>query len=349
MKLKWGVTLSGALLISSIVFGVTWSEPQRLPFEFGSLVLDTKGGLWCEVAIEGFYKYNSETSEWLHEIDTLPFGGTPCFDKGDTLWLIQMYTPGLIRYTRYFDEMWSDQEYIPSNSLFDFPLGITSDSSSGIWVAGASSWFGYQAVGYIRYYNGAWGEPQIITDTTEAIEHEGWAITTDTLGRVWIGWLEVDIDIENSMEIQYVKAAYWDDDDWSDEILIATHDWHWATGPSLTPDNEGGMWALWWHEPDDAAPILLKTRHWDGVEWSPVDTIAEAGKSGLCTPKGEIAVDAEGNAWAVWRQAVELDDTYGDIYYSVNQGEGWSTPAPVCEHPAFDINPEIAVDGEGRI
>lgn len=60
-------------------------------------------------------------------------------------------------------------------------------------------------------------------------------------------------------------------------------------------------------------------------------------------------MDTYGNAWAVWRQALQDYDPCGDIYYSVNTGTSWSEPAPVNEHPAVDRYPDIAVDGEGRI
>jgi hypothetical protein len=331
----------------SVMTGGVWSEPEFLGIISNSdLAVDHQGICWCETN-KKLYSYRDDASGWLLEIES-PIPGKPFFDNGDTLWMIRSLPHYGIHYVRYDGEAWSDTAYVPSLSTFDGAWLITTDNDNVIWVPWNTSWFGYLAVGYTRYHNGAWGEPQILTDTLEPIEHMLISIATDSSGRVWIGWVDIDMTMLDTV-IHHIKAKRWDGDDWSDEMLIATHDWHWATGPSLTPDNEGGMWALWWHEPDDAAPILLKTRHWDGVEWSPVDTIAEAGKYGLCTPKGEIAVDAEGNAWAVWRQAVEPDDTYGDIYYSVNQGEGWSTPAPVCEHPAFDINPNIAVDGAGRI
>ncbi|MEA3312711.1 MAG: FlgD immunoglobulin-like domain containing protein, partial [candidate division WOR-3 bacterium] len=219
----------------------------------------------------------------------------------------------------------------------------------GVWVAWTTPWFGYQAVGCTRYQNGLWGEPQIITDTMEEVDHIGLSITTDALGRIWIGWREIDWEKMPDTTIHHIKAKYRDGETWSDEILIATHDWNWATGPTLAPDKEGGMWALWVHEPEDAAQLLLKTRHWDGVEWSPVDTVAVAGKYYLCFPSGGFVVDSNNNAWAAWRQAVEPNDTSGDIYYSVNEGYGWSEPAPIDTNPALDRYPDIAVDGAGRI
>jgi hypothetical protein len=278
-----------------------------------------------------------------------PIPGNPYFDKGDTLWLIRSLLFEGIQYVRYDGESWSDEAFIPTYTTVDGGEMLTVDSGDGVWVAWTTPWFGYQAVGYTRYLNGSWNEPQILTDTMEEVDHIGSSITTDDLGRIWIGWREIDWEKMPDTTIHHIKAKYWDGETWSDEILIATHDWNWATGPTLTPDKEGGMWALWVHEPEDAAQLLLKTRHWDGVEWSPVDTVAVAGKYYLCFPSGGFVADSNNNAWAAWRQAVEPNDTSGDIYYSVNEGAGWSEPVPVNENPAVDQYPDIAVDGDGRV
>ena len=62
-----------------------------------------------------------------------------------------------------------------------------------------------------------------------------------------------------------------------------------------------------------------------------------------------MAVDADGNVWAVWREDIGAEDPYGDIYYSVNTGEGWSEPGAVSPAPGTDHQPDIAVDGAGRV
>jgi hypothetical protein len=335
-------------MICSALWGGIWSEPQLI--ELGSsplLVTDNQGTCWC-VFNRKYYAYDSNLSAWKLETQS-PFGGTLCFDKGDTLWVTQMYLYEGIKYIRYDGDSWSSEAIVPTYSTVDGNSMTTADSVDGVWVAWTTPWFGYQAVGYTRYLNGSWGEPQILTDTMEEVDHIGSSITTDDLGRIWIGWREIDWEKMPDTIIHHIKAKYWDGETWSDEILIATHDWLWATGPSLTPDRLGGMWSLWWHEPEDAAPVLLLTKYWDGEKWSPVDTIAEGGNHDLCFPWGEMAVDADNNVWVVWRQALNPTDNTGDIYYSVNVDGVWSEPQPVNEDSATDVAPRIAIDAEGRI
>jgi hypothetical protein len=110
------------------------------------------------------------------------------------------------------------------------------------------------------------------------------------------------------------------------------------------------MWAYWYGKYKLDDDYYVEASHWDGVDWSEPDTIVNAGLLAFeRTPGGKIAVDADGNAWAVWRQALKEEDNLGDIYYSVNCGSGWSEPEPVDTHPGLDQSPNIAVDGEGRI
>jgi len=334
-------------VLYSVALGSVWSEPQRILFGKASgIALDTQGVLWCVAYPEGLYKYHNETSTWQLEIDVLPFGGTPCFDKDNILWLVQdLWVGDSIRYVRYDGESWSEEEHALGGSH------ITADSSNGVWVGGTTSAFGYKAVVYNRYCNGVWGELRVLTNTSEAIENVISSITTDAYGRVWIGWIGIE-DLWDTV-FHYIEAAYWDGNDWSEEMTIAVR------GPEvqkycaflrLAPDREGGMWAVWNYERAYGDSVAVEASYWDGMEWSFPDTIAVAGNFYQARlPNNNIAVDSDGNAWAVWRQALVEQDSCGDIYYSVNQGQGWSEPAPVNEHPAVDGSASIAVDGEGRI
>ncbi|MBD3284943.1 hypothetical protein GF359_01095 [candidate division WOR-3 bacterium] len=348
MKLKVLVTLLCVFCFTTQA-GV-WSEPDMIAIDgtHADFAVNNRGVCWCNPISKSLYSYHGDISGWQFETES-PRPGKPYFDKGDTLWMLNSMMGMGICYTRYDGETWSGVVFVPTNSPYDIQVGIISEDTNHIWVVWNTVWLNYRKFARTQYVNGSWGEPEILSDTTEAIEHIGSSVAVDALGRVWLGWVELDFYEKPDSVIHHIKTRYWDGEDWSDEMVIATHDWLFADGPELAPDSEGGMWAMWWHEPEDAGPVFLLTRHWDGVEWSKVDTITEGGHHDLCFPEGNIAVDKEGNAWAVWRQASDLTDTNGDIYFSVNQGDGWCKPSPVCEHPAYDINPEIAVDGEGRI
>jgi len=333
-----------ALSIFGNLKGVTWSEPERISSVGSSpeLTINNDGICWCY----GIYYYPSEALGW-QQLETLPLiWGKSCFDKGDTLWLVEDINFD-ITYTRYDGENWSGIDTVPTNVYWGEGAKITADSSGGIWVGWTTEWgYYYWDVGYNRYKDGTWDEPKPVTDTLGKDENELWSMTTDSEGRVWFGWKNY-YSPEDSNETPLV-TAYYDDGFWSDEHTIWTKEGVWGWCLELTPDRVGGVWALW--NCQEGTSFVL-TSYWDGEAWSEPDTVADAGRLGGFSPWhwGKLAVDAFGNVWAVWRQALEVSDTYGDIYYSVNSGSDWSEPEPVDDDPAADNYPDIAVDGEGRI
>ncbi|MBD3285488.1 T9SS type A sorting domain-containing protein [candidate division WOR-3 bacterium] len=322
------------------VNAVEWFEPEKIPCEnrfLINLAVDNTGVCWCE-GWPWMYSYRNDEQGWQPEIelDSIHWG-TPCFDKSNVLWLLRENSD--ISYTRYNGQTWSEVDSVPVYPSWNSRATYTADSSGGVWVAWNTDWWFYWVVAYNRYSNGSWDEPRPLTDTMNLKDDRLYSMSTDALGRVWVGWYPLAV-------------SYYDGNDWSEKEIISTVA---GTELDLSPDREGGMWALWDRVDTTASPLVWRyyilASHWNGMIWSHPDTVAFTGRFAQgAKPYGNIAVDAEGNAWAVWRQAItEPYDVYGDIYYSVNTGSGWSEPAPVNEHPAKDIIPDIAVDGEGRV
>jgi hypothetical protein len=344
------------LLCSAALAGV-WSEPEKILCENRWLIhiaVDNSGICWCE-GWPWMYSYRSDEQGWQPEIelDSIRWG-FPCFDKENTLWLL-VDDMSHVTYTRYDGSNWSGVDTVPTYpSLADF-AEMTADSSGGVWVGWTTDWWFWLDGAYNRYENGSWDAPHVLTDTLELYDHVIQAMTTGANGRVWVVWLNHgDVD---QVPNESLESAYYDGDDWSEDILVCVVKEKFGDEGAflmhgeldLAPDSKGGVWALWgWAYNDDVFSILVS--YWNGEYWSQVDTIADAGSLfEASSPMGKIAVDEYGNAWAVWRQALEVNDKRGDIYYSVNSGSGWSEPAPVDTHPATDQYPDIAVDGAGRV
>ncbi|TKJ43923.1 hypothetical protein CEE36_02055 [candidate division TA06 bacterium B3_TA06] len=348
MKLQCFVL--SVLSLYGLAFGNVWSEPESLvPFnthnEDPAVIIDNSGVAWA-LALPWVLRFQNGETGW-QKMTEGGIGGISgmdrgCFDKGDTLWLLND-NDWQIYYIRWDGESWSEKEYVLTYSSCNFGSKITADSTNGVWAAWSTEWWGFFKGAYNRYQNGVWQEPQPVTDTLEEGDHVLNSITTDAYGRVWFGWSQ------SQGGKMVFETRYYDNGNWSEVSSIAESKW--LVRLKLTPDRKGGVWALW-NQQDGGlhTDYLIKASYWNGDAWTSPETVAVAGAFyNDWFPCGKIAVDAYGNAWAVWRQALEDNDKYGDIYYSVNTGEGWSEPAPVDTHPAVDQYPDIAVDGEGRI
>ncbi|MEA3310832.1 MAG: hypothetical protein U9Q76_01300, partial [candidate division WOR-3 bacterium] len=330
-----------------VVLGGVWSKPEKIADNAGSLLaIDNQGVCWCGGSA-WIYKYHSETSDWQFETKAL-FGGRPFFDKGDTLWVYADELDANICYVRYDGENWSEKQYVPTYPSCNWGSEITIDSTGGLWAVWTTDWWYYWKVANNRYRNGQWGQPQPVPfiDTLEEVDYGLADITTDLYGRVWIVTGKTTYD----PRMLYLEASYYNGESWSGIMTIDIYEGWRASGTNLTPDEQGGMWVLFNHHGEQGGKITVLAKYWDGQTWSSADMIAVSENFYNDWPSGgKIVIDADGNAWAVWRQALEENDKYGDIYYSVNTGSGWSEPAPVSEHPAVDRYPDIAVDGEGRV
>ena len=311
--------------------------------ETGYLEIDNSGICWCMVRFEA-YSYQNDEIGWQFE-GVSPIGWGQCFDKGDTTWWAGEWGFA-IHYGKYHGGSGiGDTGTVPCYPSFNTDPYMTADSTEGVWVCWWTDWW-YHVVAYNRYKDGSWGEPLPITDTF-ANNHSS-AMTTDALGRVWAGWIHIDGSWD---EFKSPQASFFDGENWSDEMTIYPADSGiWVTALKLTPDREGGMWAIWSSEMELEDKWALLVSHWDGIEWSQPDTLTRNEYDvDFYSWGGRLAVDKEGNAWAVWREDIGEEDPYGDIYFSVNCGDGWCEPEPINPAPGTDHKPDIAVDGEGRI
>ncbi|MBN2379610.1 T9SS type A sorting domain-containing protein [candidate division WOR-3 bacterium] len=350
MKLR---TLILVIVVYGILWAGIWSEPQYIGEGGGvNLTVDNHGVCWCECS-NSFFTYNNVSKTWEHVTD-VAWGGEPRFDKADTLWVMTVnYTE--VYYTRYDGEQWLGPDTVPTYGYgFYAGVHITADSTDGVWVGWITIdvWYAFQT-NYNRYKEGKWGEPCLLSDPKDGLDHAFYAMTTDALGRVWMAWhTSSDPD-----RITTLESVYWDGNAWSEpSVIIDMSDTLWGWGfpiyLHLAPDHEGGVWAFWNQENEQSIYVLAS--YSSGGGWSAPDTISLAGpfygdSPYTMSPRGKMTVDKDDNIWAVWRQAVVEKDSLGDIYYSVNSGQGWSEPESVDVNPAFDFNPDIAVDGDGRV
>lgn len=342
--MKRASVLLGVVVSLCALRGWEWSTPERLatreyfPGPYQTVIVDNHGVVWA-LAYPQLLNFPSEHLGWQKVTESPGWGYSACFDKGDTLWVFNS-NPNAVFYIRYEGQSWSGVDTMPILSTTDenYCPVVSGDSTNGVWVGWSSHWC---PNAYNRYKDGQWNEPTVIPGSNWSFEFL--SITTDALGRVWFGWQGGD----KGTSLEY---RYNDNGVWSEQMSVRALDSVYAEKLDLAPDREGGIWAMWyvsWRE----SPCFIEARRYEDGEWGDIDTLGDVGSFSDQTfpsmPK--IAVDAYGRAWAVWRQALVPEDNCGDIYYSFNSGQGWSTPAPVDTDPAIDQLPDIAVDGAGRV
>jgi len=329
--------------------GVVWSEPEKIIQSGGKHVstVDNSGRLWVYIAN---YAITYFDESWVEPM-SVELGPGMWFypgiyiDREERVWVF-CNDDWNIRYRTYDGVVWSVVDSVPVYPSYNGLACYTADSSGGVWVGWTTDWWYWLDVAYNRYVDGSWDLPEVLTDTNELADHAIHSMTTDALGRVWVAWRNHG----SMIDLQSFEAAYFTNDKgWSEEIELSTIVGHELT---LSPDREGGIWALW-NRPDTTGSddYYVLVSHCEEEVWSGADTIANAGNLTQSShPYGKVTVDKNGNVWAVWRQAVKTPyDQNGDIYYSVNTGDGWSEPEPVNEDTAADTSPDIAVDGDGRV
>ncbi len=330
------------VVFSMSVFAWEWSEPELIAHDGGSkLAIDNQGVCWLTCG-RSTYRFDEETSSWQKVTESDFYGGSACFDKGDTLWVFNGNFSD-IYYVRFDGQTWSERDTVPSLPYENSPPIAVTDNTGAVWAC----WVRLVEVAYNIYKNGSWGEAQIVPNTpqTPGYVWGPFSAAADAMGRVWVGW-------GNSAEGMSIECRYNDNGTWSDQMSVRDFDTLYVESLDFAPDKKGGMWAVWvayrYNQYTGEDSNYIEARHFKDGVWSDIDTVANAGILSEF-PAPTITVDAYGRAWAVWRQALTPQDAYGDIYYSFNSGKDWSEPKPVDTNPAVDKYPDIAVDGAGRV
>jgi hypothetical protein len=130
----------------------------------------------------------------------------------------------------------------------------------------------------------------------------------------------------------------------------------WLDAPLLAPDNEWGAYdyeighdaqgnaLAVWEQFDGTRYNIWTNRKPAGKGWGVARLMATDKTGAAYSP--QIAVDARGNAMAVWQQS---DGQYSYVYASrYVLGTGWSQVMQIATDPGSAIAPQVAVDASGN-
>jgi hypothetical protein len=128
---------------------------------------------------------------------------------------------------------------------------------------------------------------------------------------------------------------------WGDAELIETEDGS-VGWPQVAMDGDGNAIAVW-EQSDGTQQSIWSNRYAVGTGWGDAQLIEDRGGNANFP---QVAMDAEGNAIAVWRQ---LDGTEYSIWSNrYVAGVGWGEPDLIEADYGFATNPQVAMDVNGN-
>ena len=126
-------------------------------------------------------------------------------------------------------------------------------------------------------------------------------------------------------------------------MLIETDDAGNAVYPQVAMDANGNAFAIW-RQSDGTINNIWSNRYSVGSGWGTA-TLVET-DAGNTYDRPQIAMDASGNALAVWIQDYSIRTYIVSNRYTV--GSGWGTATPIESDTGGIEDPQVAVDASGN-
>jgi hypothetical protein len=190
-----------------------------------------------------------------------------------------------------------------------------------------------------RYTAGAgWGSAELI-ETDDAGDAAYPEIAVDHNGNALAVWQQSDGARNNIWANRYTAGS-----GWGSAALIETDNAGPALHPQVAFDPDGNALAVW-YQSDGSRYNIVANRYTAGTGWGSAELIETVNSGSAEFP--QIAVDASGNALAVWYQ---YDGTRNNIWANrYNAGSGWGSAELIeTDNAGPAINPQIAVDAAGN-
>jgi len=187
-----------------------------------------------------------------------------------------------------------------------------------------------------RYTAGSgWGTAEPIESGTDNAHRS--QIALDANGNALAVWYQSDGTRNNIWANRYTPGS-----GWGYAERIETDDAGDAEDPQIAIDADGNAMAVW-SQSDGTRNNIRANRYTPGSGWGTAERI-ETGGDDAYSP--QIALDANGNALAVWRQ---YDGTRYNIWANrYTAGSGWGT-AELIETVSGDAYfPKVAIDANGN-
>lgn len=228
----------------------------------------------------------------------------------------------------------------PLGSVADFAkiAGRNTEELHALWVAGVSD--GYLL--YSQHTAQGWSNPQRITPIGFNARYA--ALAVDRQNRAQVAYTAQD----NGAYIYYTGATA---TGWLTPTIVSPQlpDYPYASTPHLAVDAQDRLHIVWQGLPDSSTTqFAIYYRTGNGQQWSAIQQLSTPGQA---TNAPRVAVDPAGHIHVVWYGVDEQE-----IYYTQNDGAGWTaplnisqTPLPVPKQTIISQGPDLAIDAAGAV
>jgi uncharacterized protein with GYD domain len=179
-----------------------------------------------------------------------------------------------------------------------------------------------------------WGTPEKLDseDLGDALYPK---VAMDSGGNAIVVWQQSDASRENIWSNRYSSAT-----GWGTAELIETDNAGRAAAPKVAFDGSGNAVAVW-HQWDGTRDNVWANRYPAGGSWGAAVEIEADDTAEATGPR--VALDASGNAIAVWQQADNILANRYDV-----TGGAWGAAAAIESEAGVADSPRVAVDGSGN-
>jgi hypothetical protein len=265
---------------------------------------------------------------------------------------------------------WSGEAMISDSTYNDMDPDLVTDANGNIWVA----WHTFVAKDdfdiFAKTFNGTgWTGVQNLASGMKRTSAPALAATPN--GDVWLIFssniVEYDKFITTKNGIYYWSQKF---DLWAMNYshgawqapqrfsqAVEKNNADQAPRAAVTPD--GTLWTAFRHTYFDLyshgqqmynipyQDMNISARSFNGTAWSSEQIVDNrAGNQGWWGG-ASLAVSPSGTLWAFYE--AELSQTQFEIYYSTNNGSGWTTPARLTNNPGQDVRPVATFDSRGNL
>jgi lipocalin len=191
-----------------------------------------------------------------------------------------------------------------------------------------------------RYTAGTgWGTAELI-DVDNTGNATSPQVAVDEQGNAIAVWRQTD-RTQNNMYANWYTAGK----GWGTAELVDVDNTGNATSPQVAVDAQGNAIAVW-EQSDGTLNKIWANRYTAGTGWGTAELIDVDNTGNATSP--QVAVDAQGNAIAVWRQT---DRTQNNMYANwYTAGTGWGTAVLIeTDNAETAFSPQVAMDSQGNV
>jgi hypothetical protein len=235
---------------------------------------------------------------------------------------------------------WGSTELIESDDTNDaVSPDIAADSDGNaiaVWRQTEGTRFSIYANRYV--VGTGWGSAELIETNQDGNAYSP-KIAFDSSGNALAVWQQSDGNRPNIWANRYVAGS-----GWGTAELIETTNTGGAYGPKIAVDDSGNALAVW-HQSNGSYYSIWANRYTAGSGWGTAELIENDDAGNAYRP--EIALDASGNALAVWSQNDGVRNNIMANRYVA--GSGWGTAELIeSDDSGGASSPDIAIDSDGN-